>query len=173
MMYPQVICPFARILFVLFMAGVSASAVNAQEKSIPVAGWVERAILFPGGVTVHAKLDTGAENSSINAKDQVIFNRAGKQWVRFSLTNRNDRTLTLERPIVRVATIKRHFSRNQQRPVVELDICVGSIRKMVEVNLVDRTGLDYQLLIGRNFLSGVLLADSGNTYLLPPACPDF
>ena len=156
---------------ILFM-GIMVMAASAQASTPPVAGWVERALLFPGGVMMHAKLDTGAETTSINAADHELFKRAGKRWVRFSLTNRRERTMTLERPVVRVATIRRFFGRRQERPVIELEICLGSVRKTIEVSLVDRTGLDYQLLIGRNFLAGELLVDSGTTYRLSPDCPD-
>ena len=162
----------ASAIAALLLTTIFLSSATAQEIVQPVAGWVERALLFPGSVAVHAKLDTGAETTSINAADREYFTRAGRRWVRFSLTNRRKRTMTLERPIVRVATIKRFFGRRQERPVIELDICIGPVRKTTEVSLVDRTGLDYQLLIGRNFLTDDLLVGSGSTYRLPPNCPD-
>ncbi|NNG11773.1 MAG: hypothetical protein HKM88_00835 [Halobacteria archaeon] len=146
--------------------GVVGCCVLPRDDSMPVAGWVERAILFPDGLPVHAKLDTGAKTTSINAVDPIFFTRDSRRWVRFSLTSRQGQTIILERPVVRVATIKRHFSRTQERPVIKLDICIGAVRKMVEVNLVDRTGLNYQLLVGRNFLGSSLLVQSDRTYIL-------
>lgn len=156
--------------FLLVVA--SGMATAAQKEILPIAGWVERAMLFPDGVILHAKLDTGAETTSINAAGHQLFKRDGKRMVRFSLTSRGEKTLELERPVVRVATIKRLFGLRQKRPVIELDICIGPVRKTVEVTLVDRTGLDYQLLIGRNFLGDELLVSAGKTYRLPPNCPD-
>lgn len=158
------------LIFMLFV--VSSMATAAEKEGPPVAGWVERAMLFPDGVILHAKLDTGAETTSINAAGHRLFKRDGKRMVRFSLTSRGEKTLELERPVVRVATIKRLFGIRQKRPVIELDICIGPVRKTVEVTLVDRTGLDYQLLIGRNFLGNELLVSAGKTYRLPPNCPD-
>ncbi len=154
------------------MAGIAVTAAAAQEPAKPVAGWVERAMLLPDRVILHAKLDTGAETTSINSAGRKFFKRDGKRWVRFSLTSRRDRTITLERPVVRVATIKRFFGLSQNRPVIELTICIGPVRKTVEATLVDRTGLDYQLLIGRNFLGDDLLVSSGSTYRLTPNCPE-
>jgi hypothetical protein len=153
------------ILMATLLLGVVGCCVVAPEGPVPVAGWVERAILFPDGLPVHAKLDTGAKTTSINAVDPVFFTRDGRRWVRFSLTNRQGQTVILEQPVVRVATIKRHFGRTQERPVINLDICIGEVRKTVEVSLVDRTGLNYQLLIGRNFLGSTLLVQSDRTYL--------
>lgn len=156
----------------LLLANLLVMTAAAQESIPPVAGWIERAVLFPDRVILHAKLDTGAETTSINAAGHKSFKRDGKRWVRFSLTSRGEETVNLERPRVRTATIKRLFGIRQKRPVIELDLCIGSVRKTVEVTLVDRTGLDYQLLIGRNFLEDDLLVSSGSTYSLPPDCPD-
>ena len=154
-----------------FIAGSMVMSATAQDPAKPVAGWAERATLFPQGVIVNAKLDTGAEISSINAAGRKFFTRDGKRWVQFPLTSHNsERTVTIERPVVRVVEIKRFFGLHQDRSVIELELCVGSVRKTVEVSLVDRTGLDYQLLVGRNFLGDDLLVSAGSTYRLAPNC---
>jgi hypothetical protein len=135
------------------------------------AGWVEKAVLYPQGIVVHAKLDTGAKTSSLHAPDPEFITRDGKEWVRIAVTNRKIETVIIEAPVVRNVKIKRHFGDSQARQVVLLDMCIGNVRKTEEVNLVDRTGLNYQLLIGRNFLEGSFLIDSGATYMLSPDCP--
>lgn len=119
----------------------------------------------------HAKLDTGAKTTSINAINPEFFVRDGQRWSRFSITSKDNKSVTIEAPVVREATIKRHFDQQQVRPVIMLEICIGNVRKREEVNLVDRSKLNYQLLIGRNFLNGDLLIDSASTYLLTPDCP--
>ena len=164
-------CAMIRIVALVLLAAGIYTNVLAREGALPIAGWVERAMLFPDGLAVRAKLDTGARTSSLSAVDPVFFMQDGERWVRFTLTTRWGRTAILERPVVRLATIKRHFGHNQKRPVINLDICVGPVRKTVEVNLVDRTGLNYQLLIGRNFLAGDLIVDSGSTDNLSSQCP--
>ena len=116
-------------------------------------------------MTVHAKLDTGAKTSSINAVHVESFTRDGESWVHFSLSNHDGKTASFEGAVVRISKIKRHNGDKQQRPVINLEICVGPVRKTVEVNLIDRTGLNYPLLIGRNFLGDALLVDAGHTYL--------
>ena len=155
---------------ILLIACVIFPNTASSKDDLLVAGWIEQAILFPDVLKVHAKLDTGAKTSSINAVDPFFFTKNGDSWVRFSLTNRDESTIILERPVIRTTTIKRHFGDSQKRPVITLDICVGEVRKKVDVNLVDRSGLNYQLLIGRNFLRGSLLIDSGQTYLTSPDC---
>lgn len=146
------------------------SQVNASD--MVAAGWIEKAILYPGAITLHAKLDTGAKTTSINAPEPSLFERDDEPWVRFTITNKDNRSTTIEKRIIREAKIKRHFGDQQVRPVILLDICIGNVRKTEEVNLVDRSNLNYQLLVGRNFLKDDLLIDSGSTYLLSPDCPD-
>ncbi|MBT8119402.1 MAG: RimK/LysX family protein [Gammaproteobacteria bacterium] len=152
------------VLSLLHTQAIASQAVTA--------GWVEKAVLYPSGTVFHAKLDTGAKTTSINAVDVEFFQRDGKRWSKFKITNRDHETITIEAPLVREATIKRHFGKRQKRPVIMLDICIGNVRKKEEVNLVDRANLNYQLLVGRNFLKGDLLIDSGSTYRLSPGCPD-
>jgi len=135
------------------------------------AGWIEKAVLYPHRIVMQAKLDTGAKTSSLHAPDPEYFTRHGKEWARISVTNKNIETVMVEAPVVRTATIKRHFGHKQSRPVILLDLCIGNVRKTEEVNLVDRAGMNYQLLVGRNFLKDALLIDSGVTYMLSPDCP--
>ena len=139
------------------------SAQTHNQKHI-VAGWVECAKLLPHDITVKAKLDTGAKTSSINASDLELFNIDEKQYARFSLTHYEDKTVMFDYPVVRTAKIKRHFGRQQVRPVIALEMCLGGLCKQVEVTLVDRDGFNYQLLLGRNFLSGDVLVDSEKTF---------
>jgi hypothetical protein len=160
-----------RHLFMVMLVATGSASVCSGETTLQLAGWIEEAVLYPHGLRIRAKLDSGARTTSINAVEPEFFTRDGARWVRFSITNRNGERAGIEQPIVRTAVIKRFFGKSQQRPVVELDLCLGNARKSVEVNLVDRTGLDYQLLIGRNFLNDTLLIHSGVTGILPQGCP--
>ncbi len=151
------------------MLALSCLPVVASE--LLRAGWIEKAVLYPKGIVLHAKLDTGAKTSSLHAPDPEFFTRDGKEWVRITVTNKDIETVMVEAPVERNAKIKRHFGESQTRPVILMDLCIGNVRKTEEVNLVDRAGMNYQLLVGRNFLKGALLIDSGETYLLSPDCP--
>jgi len=160
-----------QLMFTLAGLMLALSCVQVVASELLRAGWIEKAVIYPQGIVIHAKLDTGAKISSLHAPDPEFITRDGKQWVRFGITNRDIETVMIEAPVVRRATIKRHFGEKQTRPVVLLDLCIGNVRKTEEVNLVDRAGMNYQLLVGRNFLQGALLIDSGATYMLSPDCP--
>lgn len=135
-----------------------------------IAGWIEWASLENYHIDFKAKLDTGAKHSSINANELELIEKDGEQYVRFKVTNEAGQTAVIEKPVVRTARVKRHFNVIQERPVIILKICIGGVSKETEVNLVDRAGLNYQLLIGRSFLDSDLLIDSARTYIFKHAC---
>jgi hypothetical protein len=161
-----------QLKFTLAGLMLALSCLQAVASELLRAGWIEKAVLYPQEIVLHAKLDTGAKTSSLHASDPEYFTRDGKEWARISVTNKKIETVMIEVPVVRNAKIKRHYGERQTRQVVLLEMCIGKVRKTEEVNLVDRTGLNYQLLVGRNFLEGAFLIDSGATYMLPPDCPD-
>ncbi|MBW2468140.1 MAG: ATP-dependent zinc protease [Deltaproteobacteria bacterium] len=139
-------------------------------KNLQVAGWVENVSIFPGNMKIKAKLDTGARNSSLNARNLEEFYRDGDKWVRFKLKNWKGRTENFEARIIRTATIKQHETDSVTRPVIHLGICLGNVYKEVEVNLQDRGKFNYQMLIGRSYLKNSFLVDASTTFTTEPSC---
>ncbi|MDQ3775570.1 MAG: RimK/LysX family protein [Pseudomonadota bacterium] len=138
--------------------------------TMPVVGWVERVKIYPGEIILEAKLDTGTKTASIDARDIETFERKGTPWVRFRIVNRDAHGLALERPLVRETKIQRHFGKRQRRPVVKLGVCVGDLYREVQVNLVNRSGFIYPMLIGRMFMKKQLLVDPARRYTVAPKC---
>jgi hypothetical protein len=157
---------FAGRLLRLCLVVVVTAPVSAAE----LVGWAEMAVLHPGSLAIRAKIDTGAKTSSLNAESHVIYEQDGEQWLRFTVDKRDGTRLRLDRKIHRFAKIKRHFGDVQKRPVIMLGICLGGIYRVTEVNLIDRSGLDFPLLIGRRFLGEDFLLDPGAQYINPPRC---
>lgn len=135
-----------------------------------VVGWVEKARIYPGEIELKAKVDTGALTTSLNCDCSVQTDDNGEKRVRFTLVNYKGETLEVERKIVRMVKIKRHFGRSQERPVIKLGICLSGTYRDVEVNLVDRTGMNYQLLIGRTFLQDHFIVDPAASLTREPDC---
>jgi len=151
------------LLFLTFVYSQHASA-------LATAGWVEYGYIMPESFVMRAKLDTGADTTSMNANNIEFFSKDGSDWVRFSVKNFKHEKLVIARPIARTAMIKRHHGNSQDRPVIELTLCIDGINKTVDVSLVDRSKFKYQLLIGRNFMRNSLLVDSARKYILPDRC---
>lgn len=133
-------------------------------------GWVENARVYPGAIQLHARMDTGAKESSLRGDVSRVFERDGTRWIHVEVVDRKDRVHVIERPIVRTVRIKRHKRAPEERPAIDLGICVGSTYKEVEVNVGEQAGFNYPLLIGRNFLAGTFLVDSSRTFTSQPTC---
>lgn len=160
---------FMRVLFLVlaFWAAVPISVHSEERQTV---GWVEKVSVFPGNLKLKAKLDTGALNSSLNASQVEEFVRNDEKWVRFNLTNWQNLTTTLEKKLIRTARIKEHDRASDQRPVIQLGICLANVFKEVEVNLVDRSNFKYQLLVGRTFLKGSFVIDPARSFTVEPQC---
>lgn len=159
-----------RLWISVLLLALSATA-NADIEQLEIFGWVERVKLLDGDVSLKAKLDTGAANSSLDATDIRRFRRGGERFVEFTVTDPDSGVeLRLEKPLVRNVRIIRHDGNHQRRPVVKLPVCLGDRIRQVEVNLIDRSNFIYPMLIGRSALEGFALVDSGQTFQHRPNC---
>ena len=134
-------------------------------------GWIEPVSIAGGQIVLEGKLDTGADVSSLDARDMRTFTRDGRAWVSFAIPDRRGKRVRFERPVERQMEIKKASSGTQYRPVIEIDICLAGVRRTTLVNLVDRAHLSTPALIGRSFLEGHFAVDSGAKNTTTPDCP--
>lgn len=147
--------------------------VQADGKSIM--GWLEYVEIESLDFRIKAKLDTGAKTSSMHAEDIETFKRDGDTWVRFTfkekdLNKNKTRKVTLERKRVRNVVIKRHNGEYQDRPVVEMELCINGQLHTEQFSLIDRSRFLYPVLLGRRALKDMAIVDAGETYLTSPDC---
>lgn len=137
-----------------------AKLIVGRRESI----WVEDLQL-----ALSARIDTGAETASLDARAIEQFERDGKPWVQFEIPNPNaEEALVLERPLIRQALVVQASSETpERRPVIELGIQLGPVRQLAEFTLSDRSHLDYQMLVGRNILRDVMIVDVSESNLVP------
>lgn len=149
---------------------IAGTALAADPKKITV-GIVETVRLDPGNLTLEAKIDTGADESSLDARNIELFDRNGEKWVRFTVPLRRG-PKTLELPFVRMMEIKRANAPSAERPVVRMTVCLGGLTIPANVNLTDRAGLTYRMLIGRSILAGRVLVDPQHENMTKPRCKE-
>ncbi|MBI3043278.1 MAG: ATP-dependent zinc protease [Betaproteobacteria bacterium] len=133
-------------------------------------GWIEPVKLSREGVVVPAKLDTGADTSSLHASNITWIRRQDGDWVAFDVEGKDNRSVRLERKVQRVTRVKKAAGGVQDRPVVLLGVCLGNTYRVTEVNLTDRTGFKLPFLVGRNFLAERFAVDSSRRETSEPAC---
>jgi len=137
--------------------------LNAEEKII--IGALEDVILLPWGVKLPARVDTGAAKSSLDARELKVRDNV----VEFKLPQKYG-GLRLRLPIIEWRHVRSPDGRGR-RPVVELEICLGSRRIRTQVNLTDRSMVKYPLILGRNFLKEEYVVDVKRRKTAPPSCP--
>ena len=136
-----------------------------------VVGRVERVRVDPPGFIMDARIDTGADSSSIHAERISEFERDGKDWVRFDIVT-EQLNVTLERPVRRhVRVFQQSDKAGTRRPVVDMRILIGNISDTFEFTLADRSHLEHNMILGRNFLTDLAVVDVGQKYVqrLPTA----
>lgn len=148
---------------------VAAKPAMPEIGDMLVIGEAEFIYVREAKMKLRARIDTGATTSSISAINIKRFERDGKKWVRFVIPLKDGKTSQLiERPITRIAEIKRHGAESMERPVVTLQVSIGSIKTKSEFSLTDRSAFEYPVLIGRTFLSGRAVVDVSQKYVTSP-----
>lgn len=139
---------------------------NAERTTAFVVGTVEFIRIQPGDLRIEARIDSGAKTSSLHARRIEVFERGQRRWVRFETqTGFGTETARLELPLIRTAKIKAEGESVESRPVVLVEVRLGTRARQVEMSLTDRGDYDFPVLIGRNFLGGDTLIDTGRTHV--------
>jgi hypothetical protein len=136
------------------------------EPAMITVGAFEEIILSPWGISFPARIDTGADLSSLDARDLVVRDnvaefRLGKRW-----GNRRFRLAVVEWRNIRTSL------GTEKRPVVNISICLGSKLFQTRTTLKDRSEMLYPFLVGRTALSGKFLVDPSRSNAAKPTCSD-
>ncbi|MCS0028184.1 RimK/LysX family protein [Vibrio diabolicus] len=125
------------------------------------------------GMSFPVKLDTGADVSSINAKDIKRFQKDGKDMVSFTYENDLGMTKAFTREVVDVMRITaKKGEKANERPVVEIHVKLGELEKKIRVNLQDRGRFHYSMILGKNFLKHGAVVSSDTNYIVTQK-PDY
>ncbi len=168
-----------RVIRELGLLGLLLLPGLAAGEPLAIYGRYEQVRLEGLGQTLAAKMDTGALTASLSARDIRYFQRDGADWVRFRLALEGQDRRWHEYPLARVAGIRLRREEQEdsgepaaRRPVIEMPVCVGRQRQTIEINLADRSGFRYPLLMGARAIGRLGAAiDPQREYLAGrPAC---
>lgn len=156
-----------KILFVLVVASLilmSAFQAISLPAEMEIIGSIEEVVLLPWNIKLLARIDTGAATSSLDARNLTVSHNMAV----FKLPNHGEE-VELKLPIVGQRRI-RHADSAELRPLVQLELCIGSHRVSTKVNLNDRSKMEYPFLIGRRLLARRFLVDVSRKRVLTPNC---
>lgn len=132
-----------------------------------VVGWREWAAMPALGMPrVRAKLDTGARTSALHVERQWHFVEGGAPWVGFALLPTMRGTpVEAAAPIVAERMVTDSGGHRTLRVFVRTTLGLAGIEHEIDVNLADRCGMRFPLLLGRTALAGAFTVDPAASFL--------
>lgn len=136
---------------------------------MPRIGWREWVALPQLNTpAIKAKIDTGAQSSSLHAYHVVSFQRDGRSFVRFVL-HPQQRTshgaVTAEAEVLDYRRVRSSSGHVTIRPVVVTEVEVLGQRWPIELTLANRDEMGFRMLLGRSAVRGRFLVDAGHSFL--------
>lgn len=128
-------------------------------------GWREW-VLLPDlcPVAIRAKVDTGARTSSLHVERQWRFTEQGAPWVGFAIKPRRNEDVLIAAalPLLEERKVSDSGGHRALRPFVLARVQVGGRTREMEMNLADRRGMLFPLLLGRTALVGFNVDPQGS-----------
>ena len=132
-------------------------------------GWREWVQMPEFGVTeIKAKVDTGADNSSLHAFNIVRSERDGVPYVSFEIHPRQRKhhpSIVCEAEVVKERKVRNPGGRTEMRPVIRTRLKVAGREFEALINLTTRDEMTFRMLLGRRSIRTEFLVDPGHSYL--------
>ncbi len=167
------------VIFIILVY-LSQAAFAAYEEEKKIFGRIENIQILPDKHQLTAKLDTGADGSSLSATNIKFYKKGDEKHIVFTVIDSSDHAFTLDQIIKKHVRIKNREQlieltdeENTRRPVVDLTICIGRQIQTIPVNLIDRGNFKYPFLLGWKALvafNGVV--DPSTKFLSKLNCKD-
>lgn len=126
---------------------------------------------FPdlGIPTIKARVDSGAKTSALHAVNIQSFDKDGESWVKFDINPIQKNTKAVihcQAPLIDKRVVKSSSGFREQRYVIKTEIQFGGASWEIEVTLTNRDSMGFRMLLGREAMSGRVLVDPEQKYLL-------
>jgi hypothetical protein len=156
--------------YLALLVCISYSQLSSAGEAVTTIGWIESVKILPEAMELKAKIDTGADNSSLGVVEWQSYTHDDEEWIRFTVVDDHNSKQVFERPLDRYTHIKRKQEKSLKRPVVKMWLCIDKRLLLVPVNLSKREQFQYRMLIGRSLLSGNFLVNSAAIHTTSPEC---
>jgi len=118
----------------------------------------------------HAKIDSGAESSSIHASKISSYTKAGKVFVEFETLDDKNRAKKYSREVSKIDEVKNSLGAHKRYFFYET-IWIGHLPYYAELNVTDRSHLSRRFLVGKNILKQGFLIDSSQEKMTSLSVP--
>ncbi|WP_353085357.1 30S ribosomal protein S6--L-glutamate ligase [Flavobacterium sp.] len=126
---------------------------------------------FPelGIPAIKARVDSGAKTSALHAINIIPFTKEGVNWVKFDINpiqNNLKTVIHCEALLIDKRIVKSSSGYREQRYVIQTNINIGNDSWPIEMTLTNRDSMGFRMLLGREAMSGRILVDPEQKYLL-------
>lgn len=139
-------------------------------------GWHEPVALPDLGIELaYAKIDTGADTSTLHARDVRIVGEGGARSVEFTPPLLRRQTSCEQWPeggvrhvravLVEERIVRSSMGEDEVRVIIRTRLVLGSLEFEANFSLTNRVGLRFPVLIGRDALEGRAVVDPGRSHL--------
>lgn len=118
---------------------------------------------------IKARVDSGAKTSALHAVNIAPFLRDGESWVKFDINPIQNNLKTIihcEALLVDKRIVKSSSGFREQRYVIRTILDFGEHKWSIEMTLTNRDSMGFRMLLGREAMSGRVLVDPEQKYLL-------
>jgi ribosomal protein S6--L-glutamate ligase len=125
--------------------------------------------------SIKARVDSGAKTSALHAKNIAPFIKDGQNWVKFDINPIQNNVKTIihcESPLVDKRVVKSSSGYREQRYVIQTSLEIGNSKWVIEMTLTNRDSMGFRMLLGREAMSGRVLVDPEQQYLLGQTTTD-
>lgn len=126
---------------------------------------------FPelGIPAIKARVDSGAKTSALHAINIAPFVKEGENWVKFDINpiqNNLKTVIHCEAKLIDKRIVKSSSGFREQRYVIQTQLKIGDDIWAIEMTLTNRDSMGFRMLLGREAMSGRILVDPEQKYLL-------
>jgi len=126
---------------------------------------------FPalGIPAIKARVDSGAKTSALHAINIAPFIRETENWVKFDINpiqNNLKTVIHCEAKLIDKRIVKSSSGFREQRYVIQTNVKIGTETWEIEMTLTNRDSMGFRMLLGREAMSGRILVDPEQKYLL-------
>ena len=133
-------------------------------------GWREWAVLPELDLPrMRAKINTGARSCALHVDASWRFVEAGAPWVGFRVRcgRKHVRMVEAAAPLLDEREVVDSGGHRSLRPFLRTRLRLAGLEREIEINLTDRAGMLFPLLVGRSALGGAFTIDPARSFLHP------
>ena len=118
---------------------------------------------------IKARVDSGAKTSALHAINIAPFIKDDANWVKFDINpiqNNSKTIIHCEAPLIDKRIVKSSSGYREQRYVIQTNLKIGESAWPIEMTLTNRDTMGFRMLLGREAMSGRILVDPEQQFLL-------